>query len=70
MSRTLQLISYYSQVRVSRTYGNGKNKMEQHPMMVFPQSIPRLWNRGTDTIGIAAAIMDRTKSFDASAEAA
>jgi hypothetical protein len=44
--------------------------MEQHPIMVFPQSIPRLWNKGTETMGIAAAIMDRTKSFEASAEAA
>lgn len=39
-------------------------------MIVFPQSTPRFWNSGMDTTGIAAAIMDRTKSFEARDEAA
>jgi hypothetical protein len=53
-----------------RTYGTGINKTLKHPSKVFPQSIPRLLNKGLAARGIPAPIMDRKKSLDARTEAA
>lgn len=48
----------------------GMKRTVKHPSMVFPHAIPMLWKSGTEARGIPAPIMDRTKSFEASTEAA
>jgi hypothetical protein len=52
------------------TYGIGIKTTVKHPNNVFPQSIPRLLNRGLATNGIPAPIILRKKSLEARTDAA
>lgn len=52
------------------THGSGMKRTDTSPIIVFPQSTPRLWKSGTLAIGIAAPMTLRTKSLLAKADAA
>ena len=52
------------------THGIGMNRTEQQAKMVLPQSTPKFLNKGVETTGIAAPIIDRTKSLEANEDAA